>query len=178
MDKLMRRVRMAERQVARRTKKQVKSEYLQKDKREFTRKRMDMAKEVTTSLKAAIAARHEAWELGPIAPRREVPQVGFDEGEPPNEWGAVSVARALSGLKLGEKDLEARCAWAGGSKYICLARGDRVVVMEGAWKGKIDKVLDVDIDTGMVKLEDAKVSFLFYSVSLVRPRGVLLTWLS
>ena len=160
MDKILRRVRMAERQVVRRRKKLETTQFLDETKRVFARKAKQMHKEVSNSLSAARKARREDWELGPAAPRRDVTKVVLDPMvAEPVQWGTVGTQLALLNLEIKPKDLEERCAWAGGSEYLCLAVGDRVVVTEGSHKGKIDRISEIKLEYGTVALEDARVSF-------------------
>jgi large subunit ribosomal protein L24 len=173
MDKLARRVRMAERQVARRLKKEAKTEYLWTTKMERMRTTKELGRDASKSIKQAIVARREDWELGPLAPRRDVPRVELNAAD--NAWGTIGVTRALMSLKLNERQLEARCAWAGGSKYLCLMPGDRVVVVEGTMKGKIDKVAEINIEEGVVQLADAKVRLLLFFSLADRRESLLLT---
>jgi large subunit ribosomal protein L24 len=171
MDKILRRVRMAERQVVRRRKKLATTEFLDEVKRKFIRDSKDMHEDVVLSLHQARKARREDWELGPIAPRREATRVADGSMKETVQWGTIGSARALSNLSLSPKGLEERCAWAGGSDYLCLAEGDRVVITEGAMKGRLDKVAGIHLETGMVRLEDAKVS-LFCRLSTTQRKDV------
>lgn len=158
MDKILRRVRMAERQVLRRRKKLERTEFLDETKRRAMRDTKIMHEDAASAIQQARKARREDWEMGPIAPRREVPKVSDGSTTDPVEWGTVIPARAFSNLPLSPKAVEERCAWAGGSEFLCLAEGDRVVVTEGAMKGRLDKIATIDLSAGMVRLVDAKVS--------------------
>jgi large subunit ribosomal protein L24 len=148
MDKILRRVRMAERNVARRTKRQ---KYIVDggNRRADIRGTAQTRGHAGAELGAAIKARHEELELGPLAPKRDV----FKPDKLANYWGAISTDRATLTTPITDAQLDARCAWAGGSKLLCLARGDRVVVTEGPYKGQISTI-SLIIKTSMsVELE-------------------------
>jgi large subunit ribosomal protein L24 len=154
---------MAERQVTRRRKKLATTEFLSEVKRKSMKETQDLHEDAVLALHQARKARREDWEMGPIAPRREVPRVADGNFADPILWGTISPARAFSNVQRSPQALEQRCAWAGGREFCCLAEGDRVVITEGPMKGRLDKVSQVDLDAGMVRLEDAKVSLLVLS---------------
>ncbi|KAK4189901.1 hypothetical protein QBC35DRAFT_123973 [Podospora australis] len=142
MDKILRRVRMAERQVVRRNKRVAEKNYaMEKQKR--LRETGGMHKEAGNDLYKAIKARHEDLELGPIAPRRDVMQLDKFG----NHWGSISSERALLSAKLTKEQKQARAAWCGGPDYVCLAVGDRVVVLDGPYRGQIAKIENIKRDT-------------------------------
>lgn len=148
MDKILRRVHMAERQVARRTKRRQELAHAlatNKARKEIQR----MRQEAGHDLGAAIKSRHEDYELGPLAPRRDVAKVN-DFG---NYWGSISSERALLQAKITKEQKEARAAWAGGAQYLCIKAGDRVVVTEGPYKGKISTISQIRKDTMVVELD-------------------------
>ncbi|KAK3683635.1 hypothetical protein B0T22DRAFT_411815 [Podospora appendiculata] len=139
MDKILRRVRMAEGQVVRRTKRRSAERHgLNKS----TRRQniQPQRAEVGAHLAAAVRARTEDMRLGPLAPRRDVSVV--DQSN--NYWGTISPSRAMLDTKLTDDQRKARCAWAGGEEYLCLAAGDRVVVQEGPYKDKIGVIEGID----------------------------------
>ncbi|KAL2126045.1 hypothetical protein VTI74DRAFT_1866 [Chaetomium olivicolor] len=148
MDKILRRVAMAERQAARRAKRwQEQKAAADKVRRlqEITRTRQQAGHD----LNAAIKARHEDLELGPLAPRRDVSKVDKFG----NYWGSISTERVLLQVGLTEQQREARAAWAGGCQYLCLAPGDRVVITEGPEKGKISTIANIKKDQMTVELD-------------------------
>jgi large subunit ribosomal protein L24 len=149
MDKILRRVHMAERQVARRAKRrQALSHAIAASK---TRENvMNMRKEAGHDLGAAIKARHEDLELGPLAPNRDIAKIN-PYG---NYYGSISTERALLQTKLTKEQQDARAAWAGGSQYLCLKVGDRVVITEGPYKGKISTIANLKKETMTVELDD------------------------
>ncbi|KAK3315327.1 hypothetical protein B0H66DRAFT_341804 [Apodospora peruviana] len=136
MDKILRRVRMAEGQVARRIKRQAVSKSIQNKK---ARLDSSLHKEASHSLKAARAHRAEDWKLGPLAPRRD-----FLEDPYGNKWGSLSHSRAMVHAPITPEERRARSAWCGGTKCICLRQGDRVVVIDGPYKDKIGVIESLD----------------------------------
>lgn len=95
-------------------------------------------------------ARKEDWAMGPLAPKRDL---GF------NGYGmfAESVRTDWSnyGLHAPRPEIIAkRCAWAGGVKQLNLAVSDRVVIMDGPDKGKIDRIKTINLQSGHVTLEN------------------------
>jgi large subunit ribosomal protein L24 len=148
MDKILRRVRMAERQVARRAKRREDLVHSIK-KNERLRQTVNARKQAGHELGAAIKARHEELELGALAPRRDVSRVDAFG----NYWGSISTERALLQTKITEEQRNTRAAWAGGSQYLCIAPGDRVVITEGPYKGKISTIAQVKKDTMTVELD-------------------------
>ena len=141
---------MAERQVARRAKRQkIIDEAVQ---RQQERRALRSTRQAAgQQLNAAIKARHEDWELGPLAPRRDVSKV--DTGG--NFDGTISADHArLEAITLRDEQREARAAWAGGATYLCLSRGDRVVVLDGPYKGKISTIRNIHKDSMTLDLDN------------------------
>ncbi|KAH6848327.1 hypothetical protein B0I37DRAFT_161420 [Chaetomium sp. MPI-CAGE-AT-0009] len=138
MDKILRRVRMAERNVARRNKRQ---RYVMDgmDRRKQLQELQQIRGHAGAELGAAIKARHEDLELGPLAPKRDI----FKTDKFGNYYGTLASDRATLSPTLSDAQLEARAAWAGGAKLLCLARGDRVVVTEGPYKGQIAAISQI-----------------------------------
>ncbi|KAL2160887.1 hypothetical protein VTH06DRAFT_1084 [Thermothelomyces fergusii] len=149
MDKILRRVRMAERQVARRTK-ALHRRIDGMKKHMYDRDVNFLRKEAGMELNKAIKHRHEDLELGPLRPNREVSLL-TDENE--NYWGSISSGRALLSLEISDEQKAARSAWAGGPTYLCLAVGDRVVVTEGEYKGRISKIVTIKKESMSVELD-------------------------
>ncbi|KAL2021560.1 hypothetical protein VTK56DRAFT_7059 [Thermocarpiscus australiensis] len=147
MDKILRRVRMAERHVARRYKRNQERIYAAQKKRRL-QEVAQLRREAGYELGAAIKARHEDLELGPLAPRRDI-----SKKDPfGNYWGSISSQRALLQVNLTDEQKKARTAWAGGPRYLCVAPGDRVVVLEGPYKGKISTIESINWDVMAVEL--------------------------
>lgn len=151
MDKLVTRTIKAERQVARRmaaaTKKAHRLEY-----RERIRRAKGAIEDLNRNVAESRRVRHERWEMGPLAPKRAI-----ENGH------GIAAEMARSGKQAGEFlmrpfEREARCGWAGGSKFLNLVAGDRVVILEGHDKGNIDTIASVNAAAGTVELKEfAKV---------------------
>jgi large subunit ribosomal protein L24 len=100
-------------------------------------------KEVATDIKAARLARREDWELGPLAPKRDV-------GLKKDTYGTISTMR----LRGKELTLEERLKLnPDGSRYPTIVAGDRVVLLQGRDKGKIGKVAALDAARQEVTVE-------------------------
>lgn len=148
MQKLAKRTVQAQRQAGR------KAQAAAKKQAANTRKQnsqyMQMAsKEIRENLRDARRARREDWELGPLAPKRDLGFNGYGafKENMRQDWGN-------SGMnKLRPHILEQRCAWAGGSTQLNLAEGDRVVILDGPDKGKLDRIKSIDTENGTVTLE-------------------------
>ncbi|KAG5985613.1 hypothetical protein E4U43_005971 [Claviceps pusilla] len=148
MQKLAKRAAQAQRQATRRARQQMERQNI--DHRIQNRQALRSAvSEIRQNLKDARQARKEDWELGPLAPKRDL---GF------NNYGAfaenVRQDWTNSGLHQQKPQLiEQRCAWAGGVRQLNLAPQDRVVIMDGPDKGKIDRIKDVQPESGTVTLQ-------------------------
>jgi large subunit ribosomal protein L24 len=145
MQKLVKRVVQAQNQVARRTKKRQRSEHAHYMKRRTHEETMT-AESLANDIKNARKTRQENWNLGPIAPTRDL---GDDN------YGTFSRGlRTNRQAQLLPQEVEKRCAWAGGSKYLSIMPKDRVVVLEGPHKGQIDKISKINMDFGTLELEN------------------------
>lgn len=148
MQKLIKRAAQAQRQVARRATKDLELQH----RHQRGRSRMAMREavaELRQNIKDARRARNEDWHMGPLAPKRDL---GF------NDYGTISEPTRLDWSNHGlhqprPKVLDQRCAWAGGAKQLCLTPQDRVVILGGPDKGKIDRIQSVQAETGTVTLE-------------------------
>ncbi|KAL6400806.1 hypothetical protein AUP68_16523 [Ilyonectria robusta] len=148
MQKLAKRVAQAQRQASRRAQKQAQSEH-QGYKLRNRQALRGAVTEVRENLLDARRARAEDWEMGPIAPKRDL---GF------NGYGmfAESVRTDWSNYGLYSPHPEVvqkRCAWAGGPKMLNLEVQDRVVILDGPDKGKIDRIRSINLQSGHVTLE-------------------------
>ena len=133
MQKVLRRTVLAEAQAARRLARKKEGDARQEIK---SRKREVgyRNKEQTTNIKRARQVRREDWELGPLAPKRDI---GFKK----ETYGTVNQIQ-LRGEKLSlEERLRVNPE---GGKYANIVVGDRAVLLEGRDKGKIGKVSNVD----------------------------------
>lgn len=148
MQKLVKRTVQAQRQVARRMQKDGKKERMEVRKRHETSLKA-ANKEIRENLRNARRARREDWEMGPLAPKRDL---GF------NNYGTVKenlrADWSNNGVSIARPDVMAkRCAWAGGVKQLCLAPGDRIVILDGPDKGKLDRIKAINAKHGSVTLE-------------------------
>ncbi|KAH7319666.1 KOW motif-containing protein [Stachybotrys elegans] len=160
MQKLIKRANQAQRQAAKRA-----TEIAKKERTILavqSRGRISSAsKEIRQNIKDARKARREDWELGPLAPKRDL---GF------NKYGLINeIVRAdwsAYGTQVMRPEVvEKRCAWAGGVKELCLVPNDRVVILEGPDKGKIDRIRAVNIETGSVTLDKCHHSLMSNSLT-------------
>lgn len=92
-------------------------------------------KDESAQVKTARRARREDWELGPLAPRRDV-------GHAKETYGTINAQRTR-GQALTLDEREQLFAPFGG-KFLNIVAEDRVVVLEGRDKGKIGKIANVD----------------------------------
>jgi large subunit ribosomal protein L24 len=126
MQKVIRRTVLAERQAARRAK-------VRKSKYDSEKRLLDFQeailrrRSVIQTLKDARIARREDWQLGQLAPRRDV-------GAQRDTYGTTDT-RLLRGPELPKSEQ---------MKFFPIAAGDRVVIMEGRDKGKIGRVRSTD----------------------------------
>ncbi|KAG8673558.1 hypothetical protein FPOAC2_07004 [Fusarium poae] len=148
MQKLAKRVAQAQRQAGKRAEKAAKSEQTNYKLRNRQAIRAAVS-EVRQNLQDARRARQEDWELGPIAPKRDLGFNGygmFTEGVR-TDWSNYGLYSPRPEI------LRKRCAWAGGVKQLNLAVSDRVVIMDGPDKGKIDRIKSINLQAGLVTLE-------------------------
>ncbi|KAF5024970.1 hypothetical protein F66182_2921 [Fusarium sp. NRRL 66182] len=149
MQKLAKRVAQAQRQAGRRAQKAAEIDQINYKLRNRQAMR-DAVSEVRKNLKDARRARQEDWELGPIAPKRDLGFNGygmFTEGVR-TDWSNYGLYTPRPEV------LQKRCAWAGGVKQLNLAVSDRVVILDGPDKGKIDRIKSINIQAGLVTLEN------------------------
>ncbi|KAF7543718.1 hypothetical protein G7Z17_g10515 [Cylindrodendrum hubeiense] len=149
MQKLAKRVAQAQRQAGRRAQKQAETEH-QGYKLRNRQALRSAVSEVRENLLDARRARAENWEMGPLAPKRDL---GF------NGYGmfAESVRTDWSNYGLYSprpEIVQKRCGWAGGVKMLNLAVEDRVVILDGPDKGKIDRIRTINLMTGHVTLQN------------------------
>jgi large subunit ribosomal protein L24 len=145
MQKILRRVATAERVVARRRAKrdtQIEGRTRRREKQQNS----EQLESVRLDIDRARKQFKDDFKLGPIAPNYYV-------GEHAKTYGAIAQSRYQPGVILRREQLEARCKWLGGSKFMNLAVGDRVVVLEGPDKGKIGKVNALDKEAAVCVVE-------------------------
>lgn len=148
MQKLLKRTAQAQRQAARRAKERMQRE-ANHENRNSRRGIQEAFAELRGNIRAARLAVKEDWELGPIAPKRDLGFNGYGtiRSRMREQWSAQGFNGVQS--ELAQK----RCAWAGGTKQLNLAPGDRVVILHGPDRGKIDRIESIDTSMGYVKLE-------------------------
>ena len=133
MQKVIRRTILAEKQAHRRNAKRRAAKKFEtakghREQNAFVRK------DLTQGIKQRRLERREDWELGPLAPRRDV-------GDKKDTFGTVSTQR-MRGPVLKEERREILKQV--GGRYLNLVKGDRVVLLDGRDKGKIGKILSTD----------------------------------
>ncbi len=134
MQKVIRRTILAEKQAARRLRKR--KETRERELRKTNREQNAFIRsEVMQNLKSRRFERREDWELGPLAPRRNV-------GNKKDTFGTVSTQQ-LRGPALTFAEQKEKLKDFGGFR-LNLVKGDRVVLLEGRDKGKIGKITATD----------------------------------
>lgn len=106
-------------------------------------------KDETDVIKAARVARREDYELGPLAPRRDV-------GDQQDSYGTINMQRMQGRIPPWQERLEILKFWGGGDKkkpHLNLAVDDRVVLLDGRDKGKIGTVTNIDTDRAECTVE-------------------------
>ncbi|KAG9243986.1 hypothetical protein BJ878DRAFT_94797 [Calycina marina] len=148
MQKVIQRTIMAEKQAARRLAKRRSIFKLQQEK--TNREQYNMSRSIEIQdVKAATLARREDWEMGPLAPKRDV-------GLKKDTWGAIDSQRLRGRVWSLEKRKEILKPW-GGETWLNLAKGDRVVMLEGREKGMIAEVKSIDLERCQVTLDGANM---------------------
>lgn len=186
MLKLARRTAQAEKQVKRRLK--IRERALDAIHGARVKNSKDLLnEEIRLQARQARRSRRETWTMGPLAPQRNHPAAMADEARrgrssPTNRfgqelfpeetlphWGTVSIRRVRndSTSPITLREAEARCAWAGSPKTLCLAVGDRCVVIEGPFKGAIGPIKDIRTEQGTLTLEGVARTNITIPTSLV-----------
>lgn len=148
---------MAKRQAAHRAERRA-----QKARTDFMRsnreERIELRKTELADIRAARTARREDWELGPLAPRRDV-------GDSAESYGTVH-PRRISGIEV-PKSMR--------TKYWTIVEQDRVVILMGRDKGKIGVVTDTDRDAETVTVRGFNLvccpASRMYTHDATQPRG-------
>ncbi|RDL38054.1 Uncharacterized protein BP5553_05487 [Venustampulla echinocandica] len=134
MQKVFRRTVLAERQAARRG-----ARRREKNNRDFRKAQRDQTffqnRERGAILKQAAINRKEDWELGALAPKRDV-------GEWKEKYGTVNPHTLRGPMLFGEERYKKLEIF--GGKYLNITAGDRVVLLEGRDKGKIGTIKEID----------------------------------
>ncbi|TKA62263.1 hypothetical protein B0A49_10408 [Cryomyces minteri] len=125
---------MAKRQAARRALLRTQKEEADTA-RTKTMEKIQSAKEESRVIKEARRNRREDWDLGPLAPRRDV-------GENKQYYGTVN-QNTLRGVEIPKKKR---------TELWTIVEGDRVVLLTGRDKGKIGEVESVNKETEEVEI--------------------------
>jgi large subunit ribosomal protein L24 len=145
MQKILRRVATAERVATKRQKAKDLKSY-KNEKWERKGQFLQQLSAVRGELRDTKKALKDDWALGPLAPRHDV-------AEWHGAFGAIGEFRYSSPGKLNLAARNARCQWAGGAHHLCLAVGDRVVLLDGPDKGRIGEIADIDEDSAELTVE-------------------------
>lgn len=148
MQKLVKRAAQAQKQAVKKAQQSAQSEQARMRREANARLRMANT-EIKQNRRDARRAQKEDWELGPLAPKRDI---GV------NNYGMIHEFARLDWTSQGKralkpKDIEKRCAWAGGATQLNLAVGDRIVILDGPDKGKIDRIKEINMSMASVTLE-------------------------
>ncbi|KAM3072762.1 hypothetical protein ACMFMF_007093 [Clarireedia jacksonii] len=144
MQKVIRRTALAEKQAARRLMRR-KERTLRERWKTQNEQRTMYEREQARIFAESKVARKENWELGPLAPRRDV-------GKKKETYGAIE-SQFIQGPEMRKSEAEEILALWGG-RFLNIREGDRVVILEGRDKGKIGSVLQVDKKRAEVTVED------------------------
>lgn len=142
MQKVIRRSALAKAQAARRLAR-LKEKYVRETAKTKREQENYVKKGIATDIKAARLARREDWELGPLAPKRDV---GLNK----ETYGTLSTARLRGNALTLEERLKLN---PDGGRYPTIVAGDRVVLLHGRDKGKIGKVTALDAKRQQVTVE-------------------------
>jgi large subunit ribosomal protein L24 len=110
------------------------------DRQQVLRQRKDYNRALITGLKESRDARWEDWEKGSLAPMRHV-------GPDATRYGAVDVS--LMHPPAIPKHLR--------RKEILFAEGDRVCVIRGRDKGKINEITQINVESETVIIKDVNM---------------------
>ncbi|CAG8976502.1 hypothetical protein HYALB_00005999 [Hymenoscyphus albidus] len=147
---VFRRTLMAERQAARR---------LAKRKEDNVKTWLKNNNEQTAQLKRAQSMlkkqarvwRREDYELGPLAPKRDV-------GDLKNTYGSIP-SELSQGPSLYKPDRDEKLApW--GGRYLNITTGDRVVLLQGPDKGKVGKISSIDKERAEVVVDGLNLAYI------------------
>jgi large subunit ribosomal protein L24 len=142
MQKLLRRAALADVQAARRLARK-KDRYARQKAKTAREQSLQAKKEDSFNIKTARKVRREDWELGDLAPRRDV-------GLKKDTYATVGLNRMRGQELTLEERLKVNPE---GGRYPNVVAGDRVVILEGRDKGKIGKVESLDTKTQEVAVE-------------------------
>ncbi|KAL2073137.1 hypothetical protein VTL71DRAFT_10461 [Oculimacula yallundae] len=134
MQKVFRHTVLAEKQAARRSARRLDTDLRLKWKNEREQNNYHRKDEIQ-QIKDARFNRREDYDLGPLAPRRDV-------GDRKETYGSISLNR-MQGRPLHGKEKDDILKFWGG-KHLTIVKKDRVVILEGRDKGKIGIVKSID----------------------------------
>jgi large subunit ribosomal protein L24 len=138
MDKIYQRAEAVTRNLTRR--KQRSKVHFDNTKARESRRRVQQWRSAQNNLKKAARLRQrEDWELGPLAPRRDVGTLGY------KQWGTAPEPAVM-----GDEEMELP-PWE--QVWMPIAVGDRVVIIRGHDKGKIGVVINASKKGQTVKLD-------------------------
>lgn len=130
MQKVIRRTVLAEKQAARRLAKR--KDAAARELRKSTREQVNfLRRDEVKDIKNARKAQREDYELGSLAPKRDV---GLNK----DTYGTIHGQRTRGEELMGKNRLDALEQV--GGKYLNIVAGDRVVLLEGRDKGKIGTI--------------------------------------
>jgi large subunit ribosomal protein L24 len=156
MQKVIQRTVSAEKQAARRLAKR--KDKIARDWAKSNREQVNFARsDEIAQIKNARLARKEDYELGPLAPRRDV-------GAAKETYGTI-LGQRIRGQPVQRARLEEVLKPVGG-KYLNIVAGDRVVLLEGRDKGKIGKITETSAKTGECTVEGMNMVYIFSSSSV------------
>ncbi|CAG8949506.1 hypothetical protein HYFRA_00007736 [Hymenoscyphus fraxineus] len=147
---VFRRTLMAERQAARRLAKR-KEENVKTWLKNNNEQVAQMKRAQSMLKKQARVWRREDYELGPLAPKRDV-------GDVKNTYGSIP-AELSQGPSLYKPDRDEKLALWGG-KYLNITTGDRVVLLQGPDKGKVGKISSIDKERAEVVVEGLNLAYI------------------
>ncbi|KAI0426309.1 hypothetical protein F5Y09DRAFT_319275 [Xylaria sp. FL1042] len=142
MQKILRRVATAERVAAKRQKAR-ELKFYKWNKTKSSQEGSSQVRMVLKEVEEAKQAIRDDWAMGPLSPR-------IDVGDQHNLLGTIGESRYSTNRELSLAMRNARCQWAGGAFYLCLAAGDRVVLLDGPDKGRIGEISEIRHDTAEV----------------------------
>ncbi len=153
MQKVIRRSILAETQAARR-KLRKKEKYDQQERKTAREHERLVASNAVADIKSARTARREDWELGSLAPKRDV-------GSKKESYGTIDTMR-MQGRELSMDERMKVNPIAG--RYANIVPGDRVVLLDGPDKGKIGKMVALDRRRQECTVEGLNMVRIQYSV--------------
>ncbi|RWA11550.1 hypothetical protein EKO27_g3526 [Xylaria grammica] len=145
MQKILRRVATAER-VANKRKRTKQGHIWKQQKKQDMSDQTGQVRMARDEIKAAKQAIRNDWSMGALSPRTDV-------GDWQGAYGTIGEYRFSSAGRFTFAQRDARCQWAGGARYLNLAPGDRVVLLEGPDKGRIGPIYAISSETAEVTVE-------------------------